>query len=56
MAAAGSVVTPQLESAIEAMNTHNAWQVDGEARRLLEAVGLRDPNMQVGRANGMPEE
>eukprot|EP00775_Hariotina_reticulata_P003188 gene3188-3466_t len=52
LAAAGSVVTPQLESAIEAMNTHNAWQVDGEARRLLEAVGLRDPNMQVGQLSG----
>jgi hypothetical protein len=37
------------------MNTHNAWQVDGEARRLLEAVGLTDPNMLVGRGSQMQQ-
>ena len=45
------------EAAIEAMNTHNAWQVDSEAHRILEAVGLKDPNIKVGAAlEGRPGE
>jgi hypothetical protein len=38
---------PALEGAIEAMHTHNAWQVDNDVRRMLEAVGLNDPSAQV---------
>ncbi|KAF6262123.1 P-loop containing nucleoside triphosphate hydrolase protein [Scenedesmus sp. NREL 46B-D3] len=49
---AGGGITPQLEAAIEAMDTHNAWEVDSDARRILEAVGLKDPNAAVGRLSG----
>ncbi|WIA12397.1 hypothetical protein OEZ85_012443 [Tetradesmus obliquus] len=49
---AGGAITPQLEAAIEAMNTHNAWEVDSDARRILEAVGLKDPNAIVGKLSG----
>eukprot|EP00878_Enallax_costatus_P045842 GHUV01055345.1.p1 GENE.GHUV01055345.1~~GHUV01055345.1.p1 ORF type:complete len:549 (+),score=163.93 GHUV01055345.1:459-2105(+) len=34
------------------MNAQNAWQVDSEAHRVLEAVGLKDPNTQVGKLSG----
>ncbi len=30
----------ELEDAIEAMNTHNGWELDAELKRVLEAVGL----------------
>lgn len=47
LASANGGITPQLESAIESMNTHNAWQVDSEVHRILLAVGLKDPNVKV---------
>lgn len=28
--------------AIEKMNTFNAWEIDAEAKRVLEAVGITD--------------
>jgi hypothetical protein len=30
----------ELEAAIEKMNTYNAWEIDAEAKRILEAVGI----------------
>ncbi|KAL6746405.1 P-loop containing nucleoside triphosphate hydrolase protein [Haematococcus lacustris] len=38
--AASGKVTKELEVAIERMNTYNAWELDSEAKRVLEAVGL----------------
>eukprot|EP00879_Flechtneria_rotunda_P011674 GHRR01012194.1.p1 GENE.GHRR01012194.1~~GHRR01012194.1.p1 ORF type:complete len:625 (+),score=273.22 GHRR01012194.1:471-2345(+) len=52
LSAAAGGITPELEAAIEAMNTHNAWQVDSKAHRILEAVGLTDPNVKVGKLSG----
>ncbi|KAF8071337.1 yfmR [Scenedesmus sp. PABB004] len=52
LADAGGAVTPALEAAIEAMDTHNAWEVDGEARRILSAVGLPDANAPVAGLSG----
>ncbi len=49
--AAGGM-TPQLESSIEKMNALNAWHVDAEAKRVLEAVGVRDPNMLLENLSG----
>lgn len=33
--------------AIEKMNTFNAWEIDAEAKRVLEAVGITDLNAKV---------
>ncbi len=37
----------ELEVAIEKMNTFNAWEIDAEAKRVLEAVGITDLNAKV---------
>jgi hypothetical protein len=47
------VVTPELAAAIDRMNVLNAWGVDSEAKRMLDAVGLTDPNAKVGLAVGV---
>lgn len=47
LSAANGGITPRLEAAIEAMHTHDAWQVDSDARQKLEAVGLHDPDAKV---------
>lgn len=52
LANANGRITPDLESAIERMNTYNAWQVDAEAKRLLDAVGLTNPNATVNALSG----
>jgi len=52
LAAAAGGVTPELGVALEKMNNLNAWEVDAEARRMLEAVGLKDANAKVGNLSG----
>ena len=47
LAAAAGGVTPELGVALEKMNNLNAWEVDAEARRMVEAVGLKDANAKV---------
>lgn len=42
----------ELESAIERMNTLNAWEIDAEAKRVLEAVGITDLNMPADKLSG----
>jgi hypothetical protein len=42
----------ELEVAIEKMNTFNAWEIDGEAKRVLEAVGITDLNAIVDQVGG----
>lgn len=51
-AAADGSITKELEAAIEKMNTYNAWEIDAEAKRVLEAVGIPDPNQKVGSLSG----
>jgi ATP-binding cassette subfamily F protein uup len=41
-----------LEAAIERMNSYNAWGIDAEAKRLLEAVGIIDANQSVDGVSG----
>lgn len=43
--ASGSI-TKDLEKAIDKMNTFNAWEIDAEAKRLLNAVGI--PEKMLG--------
>ncbi|KAI8472336.1 MAG: P-loop containing nucleoside triphosphate hydrolase protein [Monoraphidium minutum] len=52
LASAGDRVTPELQSAIERMDAMQAWEVDSEARRLLEAIGLPDPNAPASGLSG----
>ncbi|EFJ52913.1 hypothetical protein VOLCADRAFT_86383 [Volvox carteri f. nagariensis] len=47
LATANGALTKDLEVAIEKMNTYNAWEIDGEAKRVLEAVGITDLNAPV---------
>ncbi len=42
----------ELEVAIDKMNAHNAWQIDADAKRLLEAVGITDPSVSVDAVGG----
>jgi ATP-binding cassette subfamily F protein uup len=56
LAAASGGVTPELGAALEKMNSLNAWEVDSEARRMLEAVGLHDPNAKVSADTSRFEE
>ena len=39
-------LSKELESAIEKMNTYSAWEIDAEAKRMLEAVGI--PESMLG--------
>ncbi|GLC41037.1 hypothetical protein PLESTB_000950000 [Pleodorina starrii] len=48
----GGAVTKELELAIEQMNTLNAWEIDAEAKRVLEAVGITDLNAPVDKLSG----
>ena len=41
-----------LQAAIERMDALNAWELDTEARRLLEAVGLPDPGAPIAGLSG----
>lgn len=34
------------------MNALNAWEIDAEAKRVLEAVGLRDPTLRTDKLSG----
>ncbi|GFR43243.1 hypothetical protein Agub_g4303 [Astrephomene gubernaculifera] len=52
LAAAQSRITKDLEVAIERMNTLNAWEVDAEAKRVLEAVGITDMAASVDQMSG----
>lgn len=49
---AGGGITRELERAIEQMDALNAWEVDAEARRVLEVVGMKDPSVKVGQLSG----
>ncbi|KAF5829440.1 P-loop containing nucleoside triphosphate hydrolase protein [Dunaliella salina] len=46
-AAKGGRANKELEAAIEKMNAYNAWEVDAEAKRVLEAVGIKEELMGV---------
>ncbi|GIL85565.1 hypothetical protein Vretifemale_14058 [Volvox reticuliferus] len=52
LATATGAVTKELEVAIEKMNTFNAWEIDAEAKRVLEAVGITDLNAAVDKLSG----
>ena len=41
-----------LVAAIERMDALGGWEIDAEARRVLEAVGMRDVNQGVGSLSG----
>ncbi|GAX75302.1 hypothetical protein CEUSTIGMA_g2747.t1 [Chlamydomonas eustigma] len=40
LSTADGAITKELEAAIDKMNTYNAWEIDAEAKRILEAVGI----------------
>ncbi|PNW81895.1 hypothetical protein CHLRE_06g265100v5 [Chlamydomonas reinhardtii] len=52
LATANGAVTKELEVAIEKMNTFNAWEIDAEAKRVLEAVGITDLSACVDNLSG----
>ncbi|KAG2502161.1 hypothetical protein HYH03_000648 [Edaphochlamys debaryana] len=49
---AHGAVTKELEVAIERMNTYNAWEIDADAKRILEAVGITDLTAPVDKLSG----
>ncbi|KAG2438575.1 hypothetical protein HXX76_005125 [Chlamydomonas incerta] len=52
LSTADGAVSKELEVAIEKMNTFNAWEIDAEAKRVLEAVGITDLNVCVDNLSG----
>lgn len=55
-AGASGSISRELEIAIEKMNTFNAWQIDAEAKRVLEAVGITNLNQKVGQLSGTADQ
>eukprot|EP00798_Chlamydomonas_sp_ICE-L_P006245 gene6245-2869_t len=51
---AGGSITKELEAAIDKMNVYNAWEIDSEAKRVLEAVGIPEAmfNQPVEKLSG----
>lgn len=42
----------ELEQALERMNALNAWEIDAEAKRVLEAVGIKDLALRTDKLSG----